>query len=469
MTLKKTIPYLLRTWVSVLAAAGVLPYAQAQAPSQSQVQTQASTQSPSADLSSLYEKALVVEPNLQAAKAATDARRERLPQATSQLLPNLSFTSSRNKNHLITTAPDLNGNLVSTPEVYLNGDMQLRLTQPIFRPALLRDYQQAVFQVQDAEALLTSEFQNLSVKLSGAYFEALFAEDHLRLVQSQKSFLTFQLESAKGAFQAGSGTRTDIDEARARLDLVLAQELEAKQNMAFTRQELKQLVQEPVGAIRPLDPQQLPFGKAMEPLEYWQDLALQENATIRALTARVEAAKLEISKAEAGHLPTLDGVAYLDKSKSQNMTAISSSYSSKAIGLQLTVPLFAGGAVLSQVRQATAALTQAEQTLEAQRMDISSKVYHEYRGITEGALKVHALELAVKSSAQLVESAFKSYKAGFRTQVDVLNSEQQNVKNQEDLAQARYMYVMSWIRLWSLVNQADDVRMSQVNSWLTSP
>jgi outer membrane protein/protease secretion system outer membrane protein len=151
------------------------------------------------------------------------------------------------------------------------------------------------------------------------------------------------------------------------------------------------------------------------------------------------------------------------------MTAISSSYSSKAIGLQLTVPLFAGGAVLSQVRQATAALTQAEQTLEAQRMDISSKVYHEYRGITEGALKVHALELAVKSSAQLVESAFKSYKAGFRTQVDVLNSEQQNVKNQEDLAQARYMYVMSWIRLWSLVNQADDVRMSQVNSWLTSP
>jgi TolC family type I secretion outer membrane protein len=419
------------------------------------------------DLGTAYELAQTQDANVLAAKAATDARRERLPQARSQLMPNIAFSNDRNKNRLKTTAPDFYGNTSTTKDGYISGNAVLQLRQPLYRRALLLDLDQAKFNVADAEASLETEYQNLAVKVTGAYFEALLARDHLQLIQSQKSFLSAQLDSAQRGFAAGNGTRTDIDEARARLDMTLAQEVEARQNIDYTRRQLEVFVQQPIDSLAPLDAAKLDLSLETRSLDEWIAAVEDKNSDIRALKARVEAARLDISKAQSGHLPTLDGTMQWSVSKSENQTAITSSYNTKAVGVTLTIPIFSGGAVSSQVRQAVATLEQTQQNLESARRDLQGRVHQDYRAITEGAFKIKALEQAARSGAQLVDSAVKSKSAGARTQLDVLNAQQQLVKTQEDLATARYQYVMALVRLWSHTNEVDATQLARVNAWLT--
>ena len=187
---------------------------------------------------------------------------------------------------------------------------------------------------------------------------------------------------------------------------------------------------------------------------------------MQALRAQLDAATQEIDKAKAGHKPTLDAVAQWSRSNSDSVTSVNSRYDNKSIGLQLSVPLYAGGYVSSTVRQAVAAQERAREALEATRLDLGVRVYREFRGVTEGILRVKALEQAVRSAEQAVLSNQKSYQAGSRTTVDVLNAEQQKTTAQRDLAQARYMYLVSRLRLQSLAGDDKQASVAQINSSL---
>jgi len=124
------------------------------------------------------------------------------------------------------------------------------------------------------------------------------------------------------------------------------------------------------------------------------------------------------------------------------------------VGIQLVVPIYQGGYVSSQVRQAVAERTRTEEALEATRRDVNLRIHKEYRGVTEGVLKVRALEQALRSAEQLRQSTIKSKQAGFRTTLDILNVEQQLAQVSRDLVQARYLYLMSRLRLSALVGKA---------------
>ena len=137
------------------------------------------------DLSQAYQAALEQDSTIRAVRADTDARRERLPQARSQLLPNLSASASRYRNSLARTSPDFLGRLVTSDERYASSSETLILKQPLFRKALIADYRQAEAQVDDANAILERELQNVAVRVSSAYFEALLAEEQLALVLAQ--------------------------------------------------------------------------------------------------------------------------------------------------------------------------------------------------------------------------------------------------------------------------------------------
>ena len=185
-------------------------------------------------------------------------------------------------------------------------------------------------------------------------------------------------------------------------------------------------------------------------LPAWVERAEQASPELRALRARLEIARQEVDKAKAGHKPTLDAVAQWSRSSSDSVTNINSRYDNKTIGLQLTVPLYAGGYVSSTVRQAVAEQERARELLEAARLELGVRVHREFRGMTEGVLRIGALEQAVRSAEQAVLSNQKSFQAGSRTTVDVLNSEQQKSTAQRDLAQARYVYLVSQLRLQAL-------------------
>ena len=422
----------------------------------------------SLDLSQAYAEALEQDSTIRAVRAATDARRERLPQARAQLLPNVSASVSRYRNWLERTSPDASGQLVTSNLRYTSSSEALTLRQPIFRKYQMADYRQAQVQVDDAEATLERELQNVGVRVSGAYFEALLAEEHLALVLAQKTAYTTQFDAAQKRLGAGFGTRTDIDEARAALDLNVAQELEARQNLDFTRRQLQSLVNRPIERLAPLDPSRMQLVRpAPDRVEDWTERAELNSPELQSLGAQVEAARYELEKAQAGHYPTLDAIAQWSRNDSDTITSIKTRYSNRSIGLQLNIPLYSGGHVSSTVRQAIAGQQRAEEALEALRRDLGVRLHREFRGVTEGVLRVKALEQAVRSAEQVVISNRRSFEAGSRTLPDVLNAEQQKVSAQRDLAQARFLYLMSRIRLQALAGGAKAEVIDEINGWLT--
>ena len=330
-------------------------------------------------------------------------------------------------------------------------------------------FQQAKSLVEEVEANLDRELQNLVVRVAGAYFETLMADEQLDLVLAQKKTYTALVDASQKAILAGSGTRTDVDDAKARLDMAVAQELEARQNQDLTRRQMQLLINQPIDQIAKLNVTALKLS-APNPasLDEWTRKAEQASPEIKALQARLEAARREVSKAQAGHLPTLDAVAQWSNSGSENITRVNSRYENKSIGLQLNIPLYAGGYIDSTTRQAVAEQTRAEESLEALRRDLGVRVHKEYRGVSEGVMRVRALEQAVRSAELMMQSTQMSFKAGSRTQLDVLNAQQQFTLALRDLAQARFVYLMSKVKLASLAGDDALSSVDEINASLIS-
>ena len=421
----------------------------------------------SLDLSQSYQAALAQDPTILGVRAATDARRERVPQANAQLLPNLSLGLTRNLNALESTTPNFLGTPVTSNTDYTSSNQTLTLRQPLFNRYRSADQRQAQAQVEDAEAILERELQSLAVRVCSAYFEALLGTENLALAQAQHATVMHQLDTARKRFVAGVGTRTDIDEAQAALDLNAAQELEARQNLDFTRRQLQNLVNQPVETLATLDAGRLLLlPPTPDRLTDWTELAEMKSPEIRSLKAQVEAARQEVEKARSGNYPTLDAIAQWSRSESDSVTNVNSRYNNSSLGLQLSLPIYSGGYVGATVRQMQADQARLEYALEAMRRDLGVRVHREFRGVTEGVLRIRALEQALRSAEQLVLSNRRSFEAGSRTLNDALNAEQQKVSAQRDLAMARYTYLLSRVRLQALSGAPMQELVEELNRWL---
>ena len=421
------------------------------------------------ELEAVYQAALEQDATIRASRAAADSGRERVPQARAGLLPQVSASAGRNNNNLDTTAPNILGTPVTTNDQYFSDNRTVQLRQPLMNMQRWLQFQQAKSIVEEAEANLDRDLQNLVVRVAGAYFETLMSDEQLELVQAQIKTYTALVDAAQKGLAAGSGTRTDVDDAKARLDMAKAQELEARQNQELTRRQLQLLINQPVGQIAKLNVASLQLTPPQPAnLDEWTRKAEEASPEIKAMQARLEASRREVSKAQAGHLPTLDAVAQWSNSGSENITRVNSRYENKTIGLQLNIPLYTGGYVNSTIRQAVAEQTRAEETLEALRRDLGVRVHKEYRGVTEGILRVRALEQAARSAEQMMKSTQMSLKAGSRTQLDVLNAQQQYTLALRDLAQARMVFLLSKVRLASLVGDDALTSVEQVNASLAA-
>ncbi len=419
------------------------------------------------DLLQAYQAAQAQDPRIRAARAARDSALERLPQARSQLLPNLSASMGRNKNDVDLTQQNILGQEAASHDKYFSYNQTVQLRQPLYRKPLWDGLRQAGFIVEDAEATLEREEQELVTRVAGAYMEALLAQDALTLAQKKQSVTATQLDAAKKTFAAGAGTRTDIDEAQARLDMDEANMVSARQQVELTQRQLEILINQPVGALAGVDTTSLPL---LPPLpanvDDWVAQAEAHSPEVRALQARVDTARAEISKAQGAHYPTLDAVAQISRSASENITSPGTRSTNRMIGLQLSVPLYSGGYTQSTVRQAVAEEVRALENLEAARRDLAVRVHREYRGVSEGVLKVRALEQAERSGRQLVQSSRRSYQVGLRSLLDVLNAEQQLQSVQRDLAEARYLYLVARVRLRSLAGSNTEDSIREINGWL---
>ena len=422
------------------------------------------------DFKTAYEAALQHDATILAERAAAQAAQERLPQALSQRRPSLSLSAGQNRNHLESQTANMLGQRSVSERYYDSNNAALQLRQPLYRPAILAQIKQARAQVQDADAVLDVNENDLLERVAQAYFDALLGQVQLDLASAQKTAFAAQLQSAQKGFAAGVGMRTDVDEAQARMDLAHAQVLQAQQALDLARRRLALLLGGPVAQLvqlADLDTQRFaPSAPVPTSAEQWIALAEESSPQLQALRARLRAAQAEVDKAQAGHKPTLDVVATVSRSDSDSVTSINTVYKQKYVGVQLNVPLYSGGYVSSTVRQALAEVQRMQQTLEAAQRDLSNQVYEQFSAMTEGVLRIAALEQAVRSAQQALLSSQKSLQAGARTTVDVLNAEQQLTVAQRDLAQARYGYVLAHLKLQMLAGQERMANVDAVNRWL---
>jgi outer membrane protein len=412
-------------------------------------------------LLSLYESARAYDATWQSAKAQYDANLFRAEQAKAGILPVANLAAGD-------TRTSFNNDVPSIDRPFSTQSATVSASQPLYRPANFATYQQGKRQVELAEAQLTAASQDLIIRVSQAYFDVLAAQDTLAFVRAQKTATGEQLASAKRNFEVGTSTITDTREAQARFDLGTAQEIAAENDLRVKRLALDALVGKPdVNPVPLALPPTMPDPNPAD-VNVWVQQGEENSPAIQQARTGVEIAQLETEKAKAGHKPTLDAIAQWSISDSNSVNTVGTHYDQKAIGLQLHVPLYSGGYVNSQVRQAAAELDRVGETLEATRRDLAVRVEKEYRGITEGAERIRALEQAVRSSETTVISSRRSFEAGSRTVVDVLNAEQQRVTAQRDLANARYEYMASRIRLRALAGEADDQAIRELNGWLKS-
>ncbi|WP_245591288.1 TolC family outer membrane protein [Derxia gummosa] len=405
-------------------------------------------------LREFYDSALASDPVYAAARAQAQSVREREPQAFAALLPNLGFTAG-------IQAYSLDAN-VRGPSSHSDStrNWTLQLSQPLFRWQNYVGWQQAKLAVAASEATLLQAQQDLRLRLTRAYLDVLAAEDTVAFVRAKKAAIAEQLASAKRNFEVGTATITDTNEAQARYDLAIAEELGAENDVATRRTALLQVSGRLPGELVPLRAPVTLAAPDPASIDDWVAAAEADNPQVQAAGINAEIAMREIERARAGHLPTVDVVASRNYQSNIQTYAISgipnTSLRTDSIGLQLSVPLFAGGGTQARVRETVSLDEQARQNTENARRQAAQTARQTYLGVTTGLAQVRALETAEKSSQSALDSNLLGYKVGVRVNIDVLNAQQQLFSTRRDLAKARYDAIYTGLQLKAAAGRLGD-------------
>lgn len=394
-----------------------------------------------------YEAALQNDPTYQSAVHENEAGQQNRVLGRSNLLPNLSGSYSKYQNRADITQPNFLGQETTSHPQYTSSSKNLTLRQPLFNLDGFARYKQGVAQTNYSDALFSARGQDLVIRLVSAYADAKYAEDQLALAQIQRDTFAEQRKVNERMFKSGEGTKTDMLETQAKYDLAEAQLIEAQDNMTTARNNLAAIIG---SEVTQLDPLSEDFRvKPMQPasFEEWKKIALEQNAEISVQRYAVEVAEQEVKKNRAGHAPRVDFVAALSKSSSETLTTLNQDSTNRTIGVQVNIPLYSGGSVSAATSQAVANFEKAKSDLEAKTRQVLVELRKQYNLVLSSASRVDALMKSVESARLLVTATQQSVKGGVRINLDVLNAQQQFYGAQRDLAQARYNYLISYLKL----------------------
>jgi outer membrane protein len=278
-----------------------------------------------------------------------------------------------------------------------------------------------------------------------------------------------QLAQAKRNFEVGVSTITDTNEAQAKYDSIVALEISARNDLENRRTALRAIIGRappPLKRVgRGFDP---PLPNPNSP-DYWVDRALAENLAVKIAAYNLDIATLEIDRQKAGHLPTVDLVGSYSYQGGNGATNFSNGFDLRQgqIGVQLNVPIYQGGFVDSKVRQAIALQDNARQNLEVARRAALFNAQTGFSGVNSAAASVKAFEQAAASAQVAYESNRLGQEVGVRTNLDVLNTQQNVYQARRDVAQAYFNYLIGVLRLKSAVGTLSEQDLEEINRRLT--
>jgi outer membrane protein len=415
------------------------------------------------DLMAVYELALRNDPQLQVAKEQLNAARESKSLARSQLLPTIGLGATYDA--VSGDIKTLSGNPVDRSVDYDESGIGLNLTQPIYRRDRFVQLKQADSTIAQAEAQFAAAEIDLMVRSTTAYFNILSAEDDLRVAKAEREATGRQLEQAQQRFDVGLIAITDVHEAQAAFDAARAAEIAAENDLDNAWEALFEIIgPQPKSILAKLGDGLRLNPPVPKDLQSWSDTAQQENFSILAANANLEVLNQEVQVSRSGHYPTLDLVGGYNVSRSDSDTATEADLGT--IGLELQVPIYTGGAVSAQTRQALANYRAAQQSLDQTRRAVNRQVRDAFRGVLSSISQVEALKAATVSAQSALESTQAGYEVGTRTIVDVLNVQRNLFSSQRDYLNSRYGYIINGLSLKSAAGNLAVEDLQRVNGWL---
>jgi protease secretion system outer membrane protein len=402
-----------------------------------------------------YEKARLHDPKYRAAFYASEGGKENRIVGRASLLPNVSGNYNINKNR----ADIIRGGRLSQQQ-YSSSAATLSLRQTLFNVEAYANYKQGAAKSNASAALFDAESQQLVLRVVGSYMEALFSDEQLALAEAQRDMFVEQNKVNARLFEKGEGTRTDMLETQARLDLAEAKLLEAQDAQVAARSELSAIIGDEVTSIEALNP-----GFRVRPADQagfatWKAAALERNPQLKMQLYNIEVARTDVLKARSGHMPRLDFIAQYAKNDSETINTLDQESTVRSVGLQLNIPLYAGGSVNAMSRQAVANHERAKEEMTGKTNEILLELRKDYDLVASSVARIDALVKALDSARLLIKATEQSIKGGVRINLDLLNAQERLYTAQRDLAQARYSYLLGSLRLraGSGALSSDDVR-----------
>jgi outer membrane protein len=450
----------------------------------------AATTAGAADLLSVYQDALANDPTIRQADAIRKATQEVKPQGWANLLPQITGTGTyqRGRTENASSSPfpivdpvtqrQVGSTLVARTSIFHPNNTQwsIDLRQNLFSWTNWATLKAADSQVAQAEADYRTAQQNLLQRVAVRYFAVLSAQDALEAQQVALEAFNRQLDQANKRFEVGLIAITDVQETKAARDQGTANVILAKRTLATAEEQLREVTGQkydrlsrpgaemPLAAPQPADEQA------------WVDMSMDQNTSLLSSRLAADTARENVRIAFGGHLPEVYLVGSYGKSEGSGSATFSglgsfdpypSEGSTKTYGLQVQVPIFAGGRTQSRVREQQFRWIAAKEQVTATSRQTERLARDAYLGVISEMARVEALKQGFESSQTSLKATEAGYEVGTRTSVDVLDQRRLLINAQTAYLQSRYDYLQNVVNLRLAAGNLDPQTLEELNRLLT--
>jgi len=429
----------------------------------------ASVSSHALTLTEAYDLALMNDPTYRSALKDFESGTANKNLGLSALMPKLSANYYYYQNDTMQWSKG--ASTTASQSKYPSENGSLQLTMPLFSMDAIARYRQGQSQANFSEEKFKYNAQDLLIRVTQAYLDTLFAQDSLKFQTAERDALLEQSKLMEKFFVNGESSKTDVLEALAAYRVSMSKIIDIEYTLENSRRKLVDIIGYPTDTqeIIQLDRRFQALPVKFRSFTDWRDAAMLNSPQIKAQAFQVEVALREYEKAVAGRYPVVNLVGTLSSQTSSTLTSIGIGYNQNYIGIQVTVPIYTGGESDARIAQSYAAYEKAKADFDANRDQTITELKKQYDIVQSSSEKINAISLAVDSTVALVKAMQKSVQFGERANVDLLNAQKSLSNNNRDLAQAKYNYLIAFLKIGQLSGTLDNDRFQQITKYFEDP
>lgn len=410
------------------------------------------------DLMQLYRESRLEDPRILSAYAQAQAGKDRQREAFGALLPQVSAGASINRNRRKSQG---------LPHSYYNNERyNISLTQHIYNKAAWEHYQKFKSLASQGVSEAENTLGEATTDLAQRYFAALAADDELALVMAERRATQENLERVKALYKKQMAMVTDVLDLQARVDALAAAEVEARNQVRLSRQELTELIGRPVKEQLSRVREDIALQVPAEELDVWVDRALASNPALKARESALLASNAALREGKGGHYPSVSFNLSGLRSNVGYDNSMISRYDNYVASIGVQVPIYSGGSTSARVRALYGDQTTAEQELEAMRRQVVKETTNAYLTAQASVEKVRASRKALESAEKATSASERGFQYGVVNSVDVLTSVQNEYKARRDLLKTQYDFITNLLVLNRWAGALSEQTVESVNVWL---